>query len=668
MSNRSLYALLVAIDKYLPPVPALDGCVNDMHAMRDHLVSRAEKKGFDLKMEVLENEQATRLNIVQKFEQHLGQAGKDDIVFFYYSGHGSQEPAHSLFAKIEEDSKLETLVCYDSRQFDGMDLADKELATLLSVVAQKDPHIIVITDCCNSGGATRSTDPDQVKVRETPMTKQERSLDAFILPRDMSSDRSVLTHHGTETLMIPESRHIQLSATHSHQLAKETYLGGSPRGVFTYSLLEVLEQSVGKMSYSDVLRRVQQLVRQRTYDQDPQIYASQIDDINLLFFDGLSSLERNYYTLSHKREDGWYIDAGMVHGIVGGSFTGQQSILSVFAEDAPEAEMDNPQMALGKVSVKEVRAEKSLVRLEGDLWLDQGTSYRCRIYDMPVKGIKVSFHGDPAGLQILDHAFQEDELAQAYVKKAGQTEEADYNVFASSKQQYIVSRATDLHTQALIRQGEGFLPATAAKVVEDLEHIAKWQQIAELRNPGSGLASGSIGIELMDPVEDRPVIATGGEFIFPYSQTDFETNGKEVLPAFRIKLTNRSGQKLFCSLLYMSPEFEINPNMLPQGGIWLDAGAESWAMNGRVLRGIVPEAWQAFGQKETTSQFKVIFSTVDFNGNLLRMKPLDLPKPVNERSGKVKTSSRSLLFDDDFSKAFNDWNTQTLSILIRQTD
>ena len=155
MSQQNIYALLVGIDKYLPPVPSLDGCVNDMRAIRDFLIKRADRNGIPLHLEVLENDQATRVNIVTKFETHLTKAGKNDIAFFYYSGHGSQENAHKIFWPLEEDHKNETLVCYDSRMPDGMDLADKELATLIEMVAEKNPHILFIADCCNSGGNTR---------------------------------------------------------------------------------------------------------------------------------------------------------------------------------------------------------------------------------------------------------------------------------------------------------------------------------------------------------------------------------------------------------------------------------------------------------------------------------------------------------------------------------
>ena len=147
MEKKKLFALFVGIDNYPPSVPSLAGCVNDMMAVREFIEERTLSDGFELHSRTLIDHEATRLNIVRGFEEHLAQAGEDDVALFYYSGHGSQEHAHQVFWATEPDKLNETLVCYDSRTEDGMDLADKELATLIEVEATNKPHILVIMDC-----------------------------------------------------------------------------------------------------------------------------------------------------------------------------------------------------------------------------------------------------------------------------------------------------------------------------------------------------------------------------------------------------------------------------------------------------------------------------------------------------------------------------------------
>ena len=59
------YALLVGIDRYLPPVTPLRGCVADALAVRDFLEARASGDGRRLEIETLLDEEATRAAIIE---------------------------------------------------------------------------------------------------------------------------------------------------------------------------------------------------------------------------------------------------------------------------------------------------------------------------------------------------------------------------------------------------------------------------------------------------------------------------------------------------------------------------------------------------------------------------------------------------------------------------
>uniref|UniRef100_UPI0035CA1F04 caspase family protein n=1 Tax=uncultured Nostoc sp. TaxID=340711 RepID=UPI0035CA1F04 len=141
IGSRKLYALLVGIDNYPNPNHRLQGCVNDITAIEEYLNERFDKQEYQLYLQTLKDEQATREGVIDGFRNHLRQAGENDVVLFYYSGHGSQELAPKEFWHIEPDHQDETLVCYDSRTEKGWDLADKELALLIAEVAEKKPHL-----------------------------------------------------------------------------------------------------------------------------------------------------------------------------------------------------------------------------------------------------------------------------------------------------------------------------------------------------------------------------------------------------------------------------------------------------------------------------------------------------------------------------------------------
>jgi hypothetical protein len=181
--THSIYALLVGIDDYAPDsviqVNQLQGCVNDITAIEVYLNERSDTEKYNLNLLTLKNKQATRDAVIDGFRNHLCQARNNDVVLFYYSGHGSQELAPEEFRHLEPDRLNETLVCYDSRTEGGWGLADKELAQLIAEVSEKKPHICIILDSCHSGSGTR--DPlQETGVRLTSIDKRNRPLNSYL--------------------------------------------------------------------------------------------------------------------------------------------------------------------------------------------------------------------------------------------------------------------------------------------------------------------------------------------------------------------------------------------------------------------------------------------------------------------------------------------------------
>ena len=86
----TVHALLVGIDRYpgFGPEAQLAGGVNDARVASELLQERLSLSPGDLVR--LLGGQATRAAIVQALEAMLGRVRRDDAVFFYFSGHGSQ--------------------------------------------------------------------------------------------------------------------------------------------------------------------------------------------------------------------------------------------------------------------------------------------------------------------------------------------------------------------------------------------------------------------------------------------------------------------------------------------------------------------------------------------------------------------------------------------------
>ncbi len=152
----TIHALLVAIDAYVPPINPLYGCRNDMAALRTYLEARA---GADLRLRVMQDDEATRETFVAAFREHLGPARAGDVALFAFFGHGSEEPAPAEIAALEPTGRLQTILLHDcGRRVDGAlrrAFADKELSLLIAEVAASGAHVVTILDCCHSGGGTR---------------------------------------------------------------------------------------------------------------------------------------------------------------------------------------------------------------------------------------------------------------------------------------------------------------------------------------------------------------------------------------------------------------------------------------------------------------------------------------------------------------------------------
>jgi hypothetical protein len=300
----TLYALLVGINDYRD-VPKLAGCLNDVDHVHAHLRATCDQSA--LAVEVLKDDDATRDNIVRQFRAHLGKARDGDVALFQFCGHGARWASAKEFREFYPDGKDEGLVCVDSRRPGGFDLADKELAVLIGEVARHRPHVAVLLDCCHSGSGTRSADAfGGLRPRLTHEVPTERPLDSYL-------DGYYTTLLRKQApLSIPAASHLLLAACERTQLAQESPQDKS--GVFTSTLLEVLEASGGTLSYADLFVRCRAAVRRRALDQNPQFEA--FGDFNAhsgFLGRSVTAIGRRYS--AYFERGGWKVECGAVHGV-----------------------------------------------------------------------------------------------------------------------------------------------------------------------------------------------------------------------------------------------------------------------------------------------------------------------------------------------------------------
>ncbi len=664
--NRNLYALLVGIDKYPDSNHQLQGCVNDIAAVEEYLNERFDKKEYQLHLQTLKDNQATRKAVIDGFREHLCQAGQSDIVLFYYSGHGAQELAPKEFWQLEPDHLNETLVCHDSRTQDGWDLADKELAKLIAEVAEKDPHITIIMDCCHSGSGTK--DPlQETGIRRFPTDKRERPLDSFIFSLDelkqLSNSRDPEKH--PTGWKIPKGRHVLLAACRDYETAKEYYGGDKHRGSFSYFLMDTLSKANGKLTYRDLFGRTNAIIRCKIADQSPQLEVNNLEDDNKFFLDGAIAERHPYFIVKNDLTYGWVIDGGAVHGVQPPK-DGETTLLELFPFDANIDDLRDPSKSVGTAKVTQVLSTQSQVDIQDVQSLTaDSTSFKAVVTSLPLPPLGVYFEGDEAGVtlahQALETAGFDGKQASPYVREEQEVGKAEFRLLCRH-QQYLIVRPTD--DRPLVAQIDGYTPDNAKKAIQRLEHIARWMTIAELSNPLADIKAGDVEVELIFE----------GEKLSPSKQMRVQykhQNGKWQPPDFRLKLTNKSQKPRYCGLVNLSDSFAISAPFFEAGSVKLNAGEEAFALSGEYFELTVPDELWEQGITEYKDIIKLIVSNNEFDARLLTQNKLDAPRPPATRGLKsVNQSSLDRLMNRTQNREirpkstakYDDWYAEEITI------
>ena len=252
-------ALLVGIDDYSAstlrgrrgppavdrPIPSLNGAVRDVESVRELLIARYGFQAQDIV--VLENQNATRHAIFAAIDQHLAAPStKDDVVLFYYSGHGSQV---LNTASPEVDQRDESIVPADSR-LGAPDIRDKELSARLGCVLDKGARLTIVLDSCHSGSAVRGL-PTVAAVRAVRPDLRDVRDAALPVP--------------------PEQRGaLVISSTQDYARAYETRDSeGHYRGAFSWAWLRAVSQAPPDEAAVDTFARVRALMRAESPFQEP---------------------------------------------------------------------------------------------------------------------------------------------------------------------------------------------------------------------------------------------------------------------------------------------------------------------------------------------------------------------------------------------------------------
>ncbi|HFB99905.1 MAG TPA: caspase family protein, partial [Phaeodactylibacter sp.] len=605
---KKIFALLIGINNYPIASHRLNGCVSDRNAIHDFFEKYSTSNGLDYQPLLLTDEEATRQGIIDGFT-HFEKANDGDICLFYYSGHGSQMPAPKEFWQDELDQKCETIVCHDSRIGQGRDLSDKELSYLIWKCShKKNVHFLAIFDCCHAGTITRDVEVvnRMAEINPTP-----------VFAKNFVGVESYQSHKGR--LIPPESDHVTLSASRSYESSVELTLDGKRRGLFTYSLINVMNQSnLSNVSYSALMSKVQTRVHNRIDTQHPQINAQGKASVNQLFLAG--TLNTNpFFIIKYNEKKGWILEMGAMHGIH------LKSKIQV-----------EHQGKLNNLKIKSIGSAQTIFHTES--WMkDFDHQYSIKEISDLHKKLKITFFPQLENPQAKQYIH--DLVKDWNVEYVEDTDEADYWMRLTDEGYILTRPNNERPVFKAIPENSGTtanqLSSAEVLFLQNVNKVARWEEVSELSNPlANGVADKELDVSFFQvydhldyiTVKEEEPMDTNGDAVFQYTCE----NGVWENPNLRMSVKNISDRTLWIGALFLGEDFVITDAFMPVKEI--RAGEEAYPLttvdqNGYRVSVIpihLPDELHSWGETEISNQIKIIASATPFSMDAYRQEGLEL--------------------------------------------
>lgn len=625
----TMYALLVGINAYRPPINALYGCRGDIEALQHYLGARA---GTNLELETLFDEQATRAAIMEMFRRHLGRAKAGDVALFAFAGHGSEEAAPAELAALESTSKIQSIVPYDTgRSMEGTRIraiADKEMAVLLAGVAAGGAHTVTILDCCNSGGADRDVFTSVRGWRPDPEaaeTDEEREI-AVGLQTPRTSAEFDLGELADWHPPIP--RHVALAACQSSEKAKEHRVGTQTKGAFSSALIDALDVLGPRTTYRSLLQAVRSRVERTTRDQRPELFPLDAGGPgDGLFLDGAIVAAPVSYTMTSTGA-GWQVDAGLVHGLRPPA--GSEAFILACTRGGQPA---------GTVRVTAVAVATATVEPIG--WTPDDGAYAAVMVDVPLPRAEIAIDPSADGLDDATDAIAEAISAaiatagpggapSPFVRSVTADAPADagalrLRVAVPEPGALVMTRADGSPIAGVTRisADPAGLAGDARLLVSRLEHVARWEQVRTLGDHPSPLA-GAVSLHAY-PGEageaalpaDRIEIPAAGGFRLTYTTG---ADGSWQHPWIFLSVRNETAETLYVAVLDLTDRYACT--VLMHAGE-LGARHEYTLNDGRPLDVKLPAGRPVRPGESVRDWLKVIVSDVPFDASAFDLDPLE---------------------------------------------
>ena len=212
-SQSKIYALIVGVSKYSDHgITGLHFADKDAEAYRDFLQSPKGGSVPSKNIVMLTNEQATRAAIISAMRTLSNEAGREDMLIFFYSGHGVPD------SKISGDLYFFTYETKGDSYIGTALLRDDIYKQMKNTQAKLK---LCLLDACHAGGSG-------------------------VYMGIKGSESGLVNKLQNDIAMVKEPSWVCLSASSSSEESSEDGKWGGGHGVFTYELIQGLEGEADK--------------------------------------------------------------------------------------------------------------------------------------------------------------------------------------------------------------------------------------------------------------------------------------------------------------------------------------------------------------------------------------------------------------------------------------
>jgi hypothetical protein len=357
-ASQGKRALLVGIDTYpkLGTEFQLRGAVRDAERFGDLL---CRNFGFPAaNVALLRNEEAVHDQVLGAMRRLADATNPDDVVVFYFSGHGSQR---TDLENDEDDGYDETILPFDSGRGSTVanrDITDDEIYLWLRDLGAKTSNITLVFDCCNSGNLTRA--PFEGTNRMAPRDDRPASeLPPSPIPREEWTALARANQKKASAGWLPiGEKYVMIAACRDDQKAGEYPPGAADvaevHGCLTYFMLQELATAGPGTTYRDVFEPTRRRVTAVYPEQVPQLEGNRD---RILF--GATDLDPvRYLTVTERSAQTVTLDGGQAYAVR----TGSRWVVYPAGTKRPES----PTQRLGEVEISATRGLSSSARIDSE--------------------------------------------------------------------------------------------------------------------------------------------------------------------------------------------------------------------------------------------------------------------------------------------------------------